>query len=151
MKKKTTRTKLLALHIRELETAEKLLSHLYRIYKTGLEKGYDVVGVSYLIDLLILKLLPLYGGEKETVKDLRQNCENEMVAFNASPPIKSAIDELKKAGINFSVLYDTRKKEVVPSIDVTQLKLSEKDLEKWVELNLEKVRETIEKLSTART
>jgi len=146
MKKKATKAKLLALHIRELEAGERLLTNLYKIYKSGLEKGYDVVGVSYLIDLLILRLLPLYGAKGEIVKELKQNCENEMIAFNASPPVRNTVDELKKAGIDFSVLYDTRRKEVVPSIDVTQLRLSDTDLMKWVELNLDKVRETIEVL-----
>jgi len=116
-----------------------MLEYLHKIYKSGLEKNCDVVGVSYLIDLLCLQMMPMFGGDKSVVKDLKNNVQNEMIAFNASPAVRNTVDELKKAGIDFSVVYDMKKKAVVPSIDVSKIQLSDADMKKWVAQNFDRI------------
>ena len=150
MKKKSKQERLLALYVKQLNSSTKILEHLFKIYKSGLDKGYDVVGVSYLIDLLVLRLMPLYGGDTSIIEGIKKNLQNEMIAFNASPPIKDTIEELKKSGIDFSVLYDVRKKEVVPTIDVKKLKLSDTNMKDWVGQNLNRVKQLVETIEQER-
>jgi len=139
MKKKTTKAKFLALHVRQLEASAKILEHLTAIRKSSLDKGFDTVGVSYLIDLLCLHIMPQYNASPKIVEDIKGNVQNEMIAFNASPPVRNTIEELKKAGIDFSITYDTKKKDVVPAIDVKKIKLSDAELKNWVEANFDRI------------
>lgn len=139
------------MYVKQLNTCTKTLEHLFKIYKSGLDKGFDVVGVSYLIDLVIFRLMPFYGGDTRIIEGMKRNLQNEMIAFNASPPVRDTIDELKKSGIDFSILYDIRKKDIIPTLDVKKLKLNDTNMKDWVSINLNRVKELVQTIDKERS